>query len=94
MIYDQTEAFCGIRLQLPDNVAMRQAARSMLAMRQAAHNTDYDISKYETKALDQLQNLIAQFALGLRRLELEEEQERGAGDAAVLQSPQAYTQRA
>ncbi len=93
LTYDKAEAFYGIRLQLPCNAAMRQAARSMLAMWQAAHNTDYYITKYGTKALEQLQNLIAQFALGLRRLELEEEQERPA-DEAVSPNPQAYKQPA
>ena len=92
--YDKAEAFYGIRLQLPGNVAMRQAAFAMLAMWQAAHNTDYYITKYGTKALEQLQNLIAQFALGLRRLELQEEQERSTDDVAVLQNPHAYKQRA
>ena len=55
---------------------MRRAAHSVLAMWQAAHDTDYYIMKYGTKALEQLQNLIAQFAQGPRRLEVEEEQER------------------
>ena len=73
---------------------MREAAHSMLAMWQAAHNTDYYITKYGTKALEQLQNLIAQFAVGLRRLELEEQQERDAGDAAVLANPEEYKRRA
>ena len=92
--YDRAEAFYGIRLRLPADAAMREAAHSMLAMWQAAHNTDYYITKYGTKALEQLQNLIGQFALGLRRLELEEQQERDAGDAAVLANPQEYKRRA
>ena len=54
----------------------------MLAMWQAAHNTDFYITKYGTKALEQVQNLIGQFALGLRRLELQEEQEREAARVA------------
>ena len=70
--YDRAEAFYGIRLQLPHDIVLRQAATSMLAMWQAAHNTDYYITKYGTKALEQLQHLMGQFALGLRRLELEE----------------------
>ena len=88
--YDRAEAFYGIRLQLATDAAMRQAAQSMLAMWQAAHNTDYYITKYGTKALEQLQNLIAQFALGLRRLELEEQQERDASDTAVSGNPDEY----
>ena len=39
--YDRAEAFYGIRQQLATDAAMRQAAHSMLAMWQAAHNTDY-----------------------------------------------------
>ena len=62
-------------MQLPADAVMRQAAHSMVAMWQAAHNTDYYITKYGTKALEQLQNLIGQFALGLRRLEVQEQQE-------------------
>ena len=84
LTYDRAEAFYGIRLQLPADAVMRQAVYSMLAMWQAAHNTDYYITKYGTKALEQLQNLIGQFALGLRRLEAEEqlelEQEQSSAD--------------
>ena len=58
------------------------------------HSKDYYITKYGTKALEQLQNLIAQFAMSLRRLELEEQQERDAGDAAVLANPQDYKRKA
>ncbi|MCS5671000.1 MAG: hypothetical protein NZ577_03990 [Vicinamibacterales bacterium] len=94
LTYDKAEAFYAIRLRLPHDCAMREAVHSMLAMWQAAHNTDYYITKYGTKALEQLQNLIGQFALGLRRLELEEQQERDAGDAAVLAQHQDYKRRA
>ena len=63
--YDRAESVYGIRLRLPADAAMREAAHSMLAMWQAAHNTDYYITKYGTKAVEQLQNLITQFAFGL-----------------------------
>jgi hypothetical protein len=92
--YDKAEAFYAIRMQLPDSQALRQAAHSMLAMWQAAHATDYYITKYGTKALEQLQNLIAQFALGLRRLEQDEEREQSTADPLVLENPTAYKQRA
>ena len=93
--FDQAEAFYGIRMQLASNLTMRQAAYSMLAMWQAANNTDYYITKYGTKALEQLQNLIGQFALGLRRLEQEEELEQANADAAtVLENQQSYKHRA
>ncbi len=93
--YDKAEAFYGIRLQLPSNAALRQAAHSMLAMWQPAHNTDYYITKYGTKAMEQLQNLIGQFTLiGLRRLGREEELEDAAGIDAVLQNSWSYKRRA
>ena len=92
--YDKAEAFYAIRMQLPDSQALRQAAHSMLAMWQAAHATDYYITKYGTKALEQLQNLIAQFALGLRRLEQDEEREQSTCDPSVLENPTSYKQRA
>ena len=63
-------------------------------MWQAAHATDYYITKYGTKALEQLQNLIAQFALGLRRLEQDEEREQSTSDPSVLENPTSYKQRA
>ena len=94
LTYDRADAFYGVRLRLPDDVVMRRAAHSMLAMWQAAHNADYYITKYGTKALEQLQNLIGQFAQGLRRLEIEEEQERSATEPAALENPQTYKQRA
>ena len=43
--------------------------------------------------MEQLQNLIAQFALGLRRLELEEQTDQGAREAE-LRNPMTYEQRA
>ena len=73
---------------------MRESAHSMLAMWQAAHNTDYYITKYGTEALEQLQHLMAQFALGLRRLELEEQQEREAGAESVFAHQEDYKRRA
>ena len=73
-VYHTTaEAFYGIRLQLPPDLALRQAATSMLAMWQATYNTDYYITRYNTKAAEQLQKLIGRFALGLRRLEIEDQ---------------------
>ena len=80
--YEKAESFYGIRFSTPGTEAVREVMRSMLAMWQAAHNTDFYITKYGTKALEQVQNLIGQFALGLRRLELQEEQEREAARVA------------
>ena len=54
LTYERAEAFYGMRMQLATDAAMRHAAHSMLAMWQAAHNTDYYTTKYGTQALEQL----------------------------------------
>ena len=41
----------------------------------------------------QLQSLVGQFALGLRRLEQDEEREQSTAEAAVLQNPPSHKQR-
>ena len=61
--YEKVESFYGIRFSTPGTEAVREVMRAMLAMWQAAHNTDFYITKYGTKALEQVQNLIGQFAL-------------------------------
>ena len=43
--YDRAEAFYGFRRHLQQNPDLRRAAYSMLAMWQAAHNTDFYITK-------------------------------------------------
>ena len=65
---------------------MQQAARSMLAMSLAANNTDRYITKCNTTSNEQLQNLIGQFAIGLRPPEQDEEREQSTAAAAVLQN--------
>ena len=91
--YDRAEAFYGFRRHLQQNLHLRRAAYSMLAMWQASHNTDYYITKYGTKALEKLQCLITQFALGLRRLEQDEEWEQSAIDEEVMKDLQSYHKR-
>ena len=54
--------------------AVRHMAMAVVAIHVAAKNIDYYITKYAAKPMEQLQNLVTQYALGLRRLELEEEQ--------------------
>ena len=46
-----------------------KAMRSIIAVHIAAANCDYYITKYQTKPLEQLQNIIVQYALGLKRYE-------------------------
>ena len=47
-------------------------AMTVVALHVAAKTVDYYITKYAAKPTGQLQNLVTQYALGLRRLELEE----------------------
>jgi hypothetical protein len=55
--------------------AVRRMALSVVALHVAAKQIDYYITKYAAKPMEQLQNLITQYALGLKRLEQEEEEE-------------------
>ena len=52
--------------------AVQHMAMTVVALHVAAKIVDYYITKYAAKPMEQLQNLVTQYALGLRRLELEE----------------------
>ena len=54
-------------------------AYSVVALHVAAHNCDYYIVKYQCKSLEQLQNLVTQYATRIRRLEEEEKEAQAAG---------------
>ena len=77
-------ALHGVRMQLPDQPLLRRCSHSLVAMFQAAHNCDYYITKYQGKAMEQLQNLFAQIAFGLRRLQLEEQSSTESWDRPAL----------
>jgi hypothetical protein len=62
-----------VPLQLPDASLLRRCFHSIVAMHQAAHNCDFYITKYQGKPMEQLQGLLTHLALGLRRLEAEDE---------------------
>ena len=66
-------AMYGVRMQMPDAPMLRRIFHTIAAMFQAAYNCDYYITKYHCKPMAQLQNLFTNIALGLRRLEAEEE---------------------
>ena len=55
----------GVRMQMPDAPMLR---RTFHALFQAAHNCDFYITKYHAKPMEQLQSLLTNIALGLRRL--------------------------
>ena len=71
-------------MQLPDAPLLRRCFHSLVAMAQAATNCDFYITKYLGKSMEQLQSLISNIALGLRRLE-EEEIAASAVDAVAVQ---------
>ena len=50
LAYEKAESCYGIRFRTPGTEAVREVMRPMLAMWQAAHNTDFYITKYGTKA--------------------------------------------
>lgn len=61
-----------LTFKMLEHTAMRRMALSIVALHVAASIVDYYITKYVAKPMEQLQNLITQYALGLRRLEDEE----------------------
>ena len=77
-------ALYAVRTQLPDSPLLRRCFHSIVAMFQAAHNCDYYITKYQGKSMEQLQNLFAQIATGLRRLQLEEQSAAEPSDRQTL----------
>ena len=74
--------------------AVRRMAMTVVAVHVVANVIDYYITKYAAKPMEQLQNLVTQYALGLRRLELEEEEAAAAVEADVTGVAQADKDRA
>ena len=66
-------AMYGVRKKLPDDPMLRRTFHALLAMFQASHNCDFYITKYHAKPMEQLQSLLNNIAVGLRRLEAEDE---------------------
>ena len=67
--------FCSMKAQIEAYKAVRRMAMSVVALHVAAMIIDYYITKYAAKPMEQFQNLVTQYALGVRRLELEETKE-------------------
>ena len=72
-------AMYGVRMRMPDAPMLRRCFHAMVAMFQASHNCDYYITKYHAKPMEQLQSLLANIAVGLRRLAAEDETTESAG---------------
>ena len=71
-------ALRNLKLHRQDSSMCRQMARATVAMYVACQNCDYYITKYSCKSLEQLANLVTQYALGIRRLEDDELKETQA----------------
>ena len=71
-------ALRNLNLHRQDSSICRQMARATVAMYVACQNCDYYITKYSCKSLEQLANLVTQYALGIRRLEDDELKETQA----------------
>ena len=65
----QLAACCHISIQNLHTPLLKKVVRSILALHVAAHNCDFYITKYQSKPMEMLQNVVTQFALGLQRLE-------------------------
>ena len=65
-------ALRNVSMHSPDARASRQVARAIVATHVACYNCDYYITKYSCKSLEQLANVVTQYALGIRRLEDDE----------------------
>ena len=70
--------FRSLRATIEAHAAVQRMATSVVALHVVASTVDYYITKYAAKPMEQLQNLVAQYALGLRRLEEEERQDSAA----------------
>ena len=70
--------FRAMKGMIQTHAAVRRMAMSVVALHVVARIVDYYITKYAAKPMEQLQNLVTQYALGLKRLEVEEEQEKTA----------------
>ena len=81
-------AMYGVREQLPRAPLMRRCFHTIVAMFQAAHNTDYYITKYQGKPMEHLSGLLQNMTIGLRRLEFEEEQEASVSTAVDAEAAQ------
>ncbi len=67
-----TACFRSMKAAIQAYSSVRRMAMSVIALHVAAAIIDYYITKYAAKSMEQLQKLVTQYALGLRRLELEE----------------------
>ena len=76
-------AMYGVRRQMSHNSMLRRTFHTIVAMFQAAHNCDYYITKYHAKPVALLQSLLTNIALGLRRLEAEDEAAEACGEQPV-----------
>ena len=68
-----TACFRSLSTQIKAHKAVRNMALTVLSLHVAAKVIDFYITKYSAKPMEQLQNLVTQYALGLKRLELEED---------------------
>ena len=61
--------FRSLKAMIEAHAAVKHMAMSVVALHVVARVVDYYITKYAAKPMEQLQNLVTQYALGLRRLE-------------------------
>ena len=64
--------FRSMKAAIKAHSEIRRMAMTIVALHVQGNIVDYYITKYSAKPMEQLQNLVTQYALGLRRLEAEE----------------------
>ena len=85
--------FRSLKAMIEAHAAVKHMAMSVVALHVVARVVDYYITKYAAKPMEQLQNLVTQYALGLRRLELEDESEAGNGEHLAKQEKERVKAR-
>ena len=72
--------FRAMKAAIQQYKCVHRMAVTVVALHVSSKIIDYYITKYAAKPMEQLQNLVTQYALGLRRLELEEESAKEDGE--------------
>ena len=86
-------AMYGVRRRLPEEPLLRRCSHSIVVMLQAAQHCDYYITKYQGKPFAQMQSLLANMALGLRRLGEQGEAVAETGGGALPAQERARARR-
>ena len=85
--------FRAMKAAIQTHAAVRRMAMTVVALHVGAKIIDFYITKYAAKPMEQLQNLVTQYALGLRRLEQEEVEAEKAAAAETSAGSEPASKR-